>query len=121
MAFEREVIMNIRYRVDAYDEQCLFDDDANLSLNANTPVTHSHVRLGSLDNTIHLSSYAKKLSIDIRLQGLQALLVTFLHLNHVIDIEENVISGFKVCDLHLYRQNTHAHAGGPLSCATGHI
>ena len=113
--------MSIRYRVDAYDEQCSFDDDANLALDANAPVTCSHVRLGSLDKTIHLGSYAKKLSIDIHLQGLLALLVTFLRLNRVIDTEENVLSSFKVCDLCFCWQNTHACIGGPLSRATGHI
>ena len=102
MAFEREVIMSIRYRVDAYDEQCSFDDDTNLGLNADAPVTRSHVRLGSLDKTIHLGSYAKKLGIDIHLQGLLALLVAFLRLNHVINIEENVLSGFKVCVIRVF-------------------
>ena len=90
--------MSIRYRVDAHDEQHLFNETANSGFDADPSVTHSHVRLGSLDKTIHLSSYAKKLNIDICLEGLEGCLVTFLHLNHAIDIEESAMSSFKVCE-----------------------
>jgi len=120
MAFEREVIMNIRYRVDAYDEQCLFDDESS-GLNADESVVRSHVQLGSLEKIIHLGSYAKKLGNDICLQDLQKLLTTFLHLNHVFDVEDNAISDFKVCDLRICWWSAHACIGGPLSCIAGHI
>ena len=103
MTFEREVVMSIRYRVDAYDEQCLFDD-TDSSLSADVTITRSHIRLGSLDKIIHLSSYAKKLSTDIHLQNLQALLTAFFRLNHVIDTEESAISSFEV-------RTTYTHIG----------
>jgi hypothetical protein len=86
MAFEREVIMSIRYQVDAQDEQCLFGDKSS-ALDTDANIIHSHVRLGSLDGVIHLSSYAKKLEKDIHLQGLQDILIKFLHLNCVLNME----------------------------------
>jgi len=92
--------MNIRYRVDAYDEQCLFDNESP-GPDTDEPTICSHIKLGSLDEIIHLGSYAKKLSKDICLQDLQKLLTTFLRLNHVFDAEDNVISDFKVCDLQI--------------------
>ena len=95
MAFEREVIMNIRHRVDVYDEQQLFSTGS--SLDANTPVTRSHIRLGSLDGIIHLCSYAKKLCEDLDLQNLQNRLSTFLHINHVFNAED-AMSDFEVRD-----------------------
>jgi len=95
MAFEREVIMNVRYRVDAYDELCSFGD-ASSDVDANAIIIRSHIRLGSLDKIIHLSSYAKKLSVDVRLPDLQTLLVKFLRLNRVLDTESDDISSFKV-------------------------
>ena len=120
MAFEREVTMNIRYRVDAYDEQQLFEDESS-GPSAEASVSRSHVRLGSLDNVIHLGSYAKKLSKDIRLQGLRKLLTTFLRLSRVFSAEDSAIPELKVCVMCVFRQSTHVHAGGPLSCVTGHI
>ena len=95
MAFEREVIVNIRYRVDAYDDECLFDDVGS-GPDADASVTRSNVRLGSLDKIIHLGSYAKKLSIDICLQDFQSLLAAFLRLNHVPEAEASAISSFEV-------------------------
>jgi len=104
MAFEQEVIVNIHHRVDAYDEQCLFENESS-GPSADAPVSRSHVRLGSLDNTIHLGSYAKRLSQDIRLQDLKNLLATFFHLNRVFDAdsENSTISKLMVgmCDMHL--------------------
>lgn len=89
--------MNIRHRVDAYDEQCLFGNESS-GPSTDAPVSRSHVRLGSLDNIIHLSSYAKKLSKDIHLEDLQSLLTTFFRLNRVFcaDLEGGTISGLKV-------------------------
>ena len=87
--------MNIRYRVDAYDDECSFDD-VGPGPNTDASVTRSNVRLGSLDKIIHLSSYAKKLSIDIHLQDLQSLLATFLRLNRVPEAEGSAISSFEV-------------------------
>jgi len=95
MTFEREVITNIRYEVDAYDEQHLFGGESS-SLDTDASV-HSHIQLGSLEKIIHLSSYSKKLNKDIHLEDLQKLLTTFLHLNRVFDATDNVISDFEVC------------------------
>lgn len=95
MAFEREVIMNIRYRVDAHDEQCLFENGGP-HLSTDPSAIHSHTRLGSLDGIMHVSSYAKKIRKDIHLQDLQKLLATFLRLGVVFDAKDNAISGFKV-------------------------
>lgn len=95
MAFEREVIMNIRYRVNAYDEQSLFNE--NPGPDTNTVAHCSHVRLGSLNKIIHLSSFAKKLSKDIELQDLRTLLAKFLRLNHILSVDNNEISGLQAC------------------------
>jgi len=120
MAFEREVIMNIRARVDAYDEQCLFENKRS-GLGADVSISHSHVRLGSLDNIVHLGSYAKKLGKDIRLQDLQGLLTTFLRLNRVFSAGDSMVPGLEVGLSYIRQQSAHAHIGGPLSCVTGHI
>ncbi|KAF9784788.1 hypothetical protein BJ322DRAFT_1109498 [Thelephora terrestris] len=101
MAFEREVIMDIRYRVNAYDEQCLFYKNVEPDINT---VTHrSHVQLGSLDNIIHLSSYATKLRKDIHLQDLQKLLTEFLHLNRALNVKNSEIPGLQVVPCHVLR------------------
>ena len=95
MAFEREVIMDVRSRVDAYDEQHLFGK-TDPYLNADTAVVHSHVRLGSLDKVMHLRTLAETLSADIHLENLQQLLATFLHLNNVLNTESKDLSRFQV-------------------------
>ena len=120
MAFEREVIMDIRSRVDAYDEQRVFEDKKP-GHGANAPVSRSHVRLGLLDNIVHLGSYAKKLGKDIHLQDLQKLLTAFLRLNRVFKAKDNATSELEVGVTYICRQSAHACIGGPLSCITGHI
>ena len=94
MAFEREVITSIRYRVEAHDKQSSFNS-ADSGLDADVSV-RSHVQPGSLDNIIHLKSYAKKLNADINLQDLQQLLTMFLRLNCVLATEYVDISTFQV-------------------------
>ncbi|KAF9643998.1 hypothetical protein BDM02DRAFT_3132038 [Thelephora ganbajun] len=89
-----EVIMSICYRVDTYNEQHLFNNTSS-DLNTNTSAICLHIQLGSLDKIMHLYSYTKKLSIDIKLQDFLTLLTKFLHLNHVLDTENNDISNFK--------------------------
>lgn len=83
--------------MDTYDEQHLFSK-ANPDPVA---VTCSHIRLGSLDKTMHLKTYAKKLNTDINLQDLQKLTTKFLHVNHVLATEGTDISGFQVCKIYL--------------------
>ena len=87
--------MNICYQVDAYDDECSFDD-VGPGPNTDASVTHLNVWLGSLNKIIHLGLYAKKLSIDICLQDLQSLLTAFLHLNHVPEAKGSAISSFEV-------------------------
>ena len=60
--------MNIRYRVDAYDEQHLFKNKRS-GPGADASISHSHVRLGLLDNIVHLGSYAKKLTLGAKAPG----------------------------------------------------
>lgn len=114
--------MDIRHRVDAYDEQSLFENESS-SPSTDAPVSRSHVRLGSLDNIIHLGSYAEKLSKDIRLEDLQNLLTTFFRLNRMFDanLEGSTISGLKVGITYNYWQTAHACTGGPLPRVTGHV
>ena len=114
--------MNIRHRVDAHDEQCLFENDHS-GPSTDASVSRSHVRLGSLDNPIHLSSYAKKLSKDIHLEDLQNLLVMFFRLNRVsnADLEGGVISRLKVGITYKHKQTAHNCSGGPLPRVTNHI
>ena len=122
MAFEREVIRNIRHRVDTYDEQCLFENESS-GPSTNAVISRSHVRLGSLDNMIHLSSYAKKLSRDIGLRDLRNLLAMFFRLNRVFnsDLEDGTISELKVGTTFICWQNVHTRSGNPLPRTTGHI
>lgn len=87
--------MNIRYRVDAYDERQLFGSESS-GPSTDASIRRSHVRLGSLDNMIHLGSYAKKLREDLRLQDLQGLLTTFLRLSRVFSAEDGAVSELKV-------------------------
>ena len=114
--------MTIRHRVDAYDEQCVFEDESS-GPDTDASISRSHVRLGSLDNTIHLSSYAKKLSGDICLRDLRDLLTLFFRLNHVFnaDWEDSAISELKVGLTRMYWQSVHARPGGPLPRITGHV
>lgn len=112
--------MNIRYRVNAYDEQRLFN--GNLDLDTDTVAHGSHVRLGSLDNIIHLSSYAIKLRKDIHLQDLQNLLTKFLRLNRVLGVGDSGVSGLRVCVLPArLLLRAHTRTGGSLSCIAGYV
>lgn len=106
--------MNIRYRVNAYDEQRLFNE--HLDLDTNAVARSSHVQLGSLDNIIHLSSYAVKLSKDIHLQDLQNLLTKFLRLNRVLGIGDSGVSSLRVHVLPvcLLAKCSHSHRWFPV-------
>jgi len=88
--------MSIRYCLDAYDEYSMFGDIPNFDPHTDESLAHPHVRLGSLDKTIHFSSYAKKLSKDIGLHDLQEVLTTFLRLNRIINATNDTISNFEV-------------------------
>ena len=95
MAFEREVIMTIRYWVNSYDEQRLLNKA--LRTDDTTIASPSHIRLGSLGNTIHLNLYAKVLRKDIGLQDLWEPLVKVLRSSN-INVGPHDVSHFWVCD-----------------------
>lgn len=100
MASKQEVIMNIHYCLDTYDEHRLFGD-GQIPDDADEPFVCSHVQLGSLGKVMHLSSYVQKLSKDIGLENLQVLLTTFLHLNHVPNAADIPIHDFEVCTAYI--------------------
>jgi len=125
MAFEREVIINIRSRLDAFDEYCAFIKGLSPHLHPDESVTHSHVRLGSLGKIIHFGSFAEMLGKDIGLHDLRTLLTTFLRLNRVSNATDDVISNAEVWIIHLCDRRftllSILSTGGPLSCITGYI
>lgn len=125
MAFEREVVVNVRSRLDAFDEYCAFNDGLSHNPCTNEPVTRSHVRLGSLGKIIHFGSFAEILNTDIGLHDLQATLTTFLRLNRVPNTTDNMISSAEVRMVHLsdrkIRLLSVLYIGGPLSWVTGYI
>ena len=118
--------MSVRYQVDVYDEQHSLNDTST-TLDANTLASAapspSHVRLGSLNNILHLGSYAKKLSIDIHLDNFQELLSRFFFLNRVFGARDEMMApDSKVCIAHAYVSRALIlHAGGSLSSPTGHV
>ena len=112
--------MNIRYRVDAYDEQRLFKNERS-GPGADASVSHSHVWLGWLDNIVRLGLYAKKLSKDICLQDLQRLLTTFLHHNHVFNTRDVATAELKAGVMCTCQKSAHVHIGGSLSRVAGHV
>lgn len=112
--------MDVRYRVNAYDEQSLFNENSRPDTDM---VAHrSHVRLGSLNNIIHLSLYAQKLNKDIKLQDLQTLLKKFLHLNRILSVDNREVSGLQVHGyLHVHWLSAHTRTGGSLSRFAGDV
>jgi len=96
--------VNVRSRLDAFDEYCAFNNGLSHGPSVDEPVARSHVRLGSLDKIIHFGSLAEILSKHIGLRDLRATLATFLRLNRVPNATENVISTAEVRTVHLYNQ-----------------
>jgi len=125
MAFEREVIVNIRSRLDAFDDYCAFTNGLSPDPYPDEAVTRSHVRLGSLGKIIHFGSFAEILGKDIGLRDLRELLATFLRLNHVPNATDDMILNAEVwmVDLCDWKSTLLSvlYIGGPLSCITGHI
>jgi hypothetical protein len=60
MAFEREVAVNIRHRLEMHEQQRLFDENANeVDIPSEAEFSYSHIHLGSRQRSLKLPTYAK--------------------------------------------------------------
>jgi hypothetical protein len=67
MTFERDMILNIRNRIDAYDDMASFVGDEAESIESVTSSTLLRVQLGSRKRSTQVSIYAKKLQEELGL------------------------------------------------------
>ena len=87
MAFEREVVLNIRHRLEMQEQQQLFDentDEADVPLEAE--FNYSHVHLGSRQHSIRLRTYEKSLEETLGFSGFGDSLAKFLREYAGVDV-----------------------------------
>lgn len=81
MEYEKEVILSIRHRIETYEQQRLFDDNAIDKDYTPLEVTleTSHIHLGSRQRGLMLLSYEKDLEGTLGFHGFGVALARFLH------------------------------------------
>jgi len=94
MAFEREVVLNIRHRIEVYEQQQFFDenaeeDDAPLE----TEFSNSHVHLGSRQRSLKLPTYEKVLEEELGFPNLGDSLAQFLRDYARVDVHGSDFNG----------------------------
>ena len=79
MAFEREVVFNIRHRLEMYDQQQLFNENADEDdIPLEAEFEYSHVHLGSRRRSLKIPTYEKVLKEELGLSDFGDILAKFL-------------------------------------------
>ena len=79
MAYEKEVILSIRHRIEAYEQERLFNDNIDDDLDDTTATfENARVRLGSCQRGFKLPSYEQVLEGEIGFCGFGDSLARFL-------------------------------------------
>jgi len=87
MAFEREVVLNIRHRIEMFEQQQLFDENFNENdVPPEMEFSNSHIHLGSRQRGLKLPTYEKVLEEELGFPNLGDSLAKFLRDYALIDV-----------------------------------
>ena len=87
MAFEREVILNIRHWLEMYEQQRLFEENADEEdIPSVAEFSHSHVHLGSRQHSLKLPTYEGILKEELGLPDFGDSLTKFLREYAGVDV-----------------------------------
>lgn len=95
MEYEKEVVLNIRHRVEMREQRQLFDenvaDEANIPLEG--ALAHSHIHLGSCQRGLKLLSYEKILEETLGFHRFGDSLAEFLRDYARVDVHGSDFEG----------------------------
>ena len=79
MAFEREIVLNIRHRLEMREQQQLFNEDAEeVDVPLEAEFDYSHIHLGSRQRSLRVPTYEKVLEEALGLSDFGDSLAKFL-------------------------------------------
>lgn len=88
MEYEKEVVLNIRHRIEMHEQQRLFDE--NIADTDYTPLEatseHSRIHLGSRQRGLKVLSYEKTLEETLGFRGFSDSLAGFLRDHALVDV-----------------------------------
>jgi hypothetical protein len=94
MAFEREVVLNIRHRLETQEQRWLFDENAHESdVPSEAEFNHSHVHLGSRQRAVELHTYEKFLDKTLGFSDFGDSLAKFLREYARVDVHGSDFEG----------------------------
>ena len=87
MAFKREVVLNIRHRLEMQEQQQLFDENVNeVNVPSEAEFSYSHVHLGSRQRSVGLWTYEKILEETLGFSDFGDTLAKFLREYASVDV-----------------------------------
>lgn len=94
MTFEREVVLNIRHRLEMYEQQRSFDENANEDdIPSVTEFKYSHVHLGSRQCGLKLRMYEEDLEEALHFSGFGDSLAKFFREYAGVDVYGSDFNG----------------------------
>ena len=94
MAFEREVVLNIRHRLEMQEQQRLFGENADeVDIPSEMEFNYSHVHLGSRQRSILVGTYEKVLEEALGFSGFGDSLAKFLREYASVDVHGSDFEG----------------------------
>ena len=87
MALEREIILNIRHRLEMREQQQLFDENVDeADIPSEAEFGYSHISLGSRQRSLRLPTYGKVLDEELGFSGFGDSLAEFLREYAGVDV-----------------------------------
>jgi len=94
MAFEREIVLNIRHRIEMHEQQRLFDENAEEDdIPSETEFGTSHIHLGSRQRSVKIPTYEKVLEEELGFSNLGDSLARFLRDYTHVDVRGSDFEG----------------------------
>ena len=94
MAFEREVVLNIRHRIEVYEQQRLFDENADEDgIPLETEFSNSYIHLGSRQRSLKIPTYEKVLEEELAFSNFGDHLARFLRDYARVDVHGSDFEG----------------------------
>jgi hypothetical protein len=79
MVYEKEVVLNIRHRIEIYEQERMFNDNIpDNSIETGATFEESHIHLGSCQRGLKIPSYAQVLEAELGFNGFSDSLAQFL-------------------------------------------
>jgi hypothetical protein len=79
MAYEKEVILNIRHHIEMYEQERIFSNNVpNDSGDTAVEFVDSHIHLGSRQRSLNVPSWERDLEEELGFHGFSDLLAQFL-------------------------------------------